>query len=106
MLLILLLATTLLLKLIVLENGTNTYETHGLIKWNRVLRSLKADKVIVVRSGSGHILQLLNCQGHQSLFIVIIIRRLYSIKQWYDWGRMEERVSEYEDISFSQHTWT
>ena len=75
MLLILLLATTLFLKLIVLEDGTNTNEAHGLIKWNRVLRSLKADKVIVVRSGSGHILQLLNCQGHQSLSIVIIMRR-------------------------------
>ena len=75
MLLILLLATTLFLKLIVLEDGTNTNEAHGLVEWNRVFRSLKAHKVIIVRSGSGHILQLLDGQGHQSLPIVIIIRR-------------------------------
>ena len=69
MLLVLVPTTTLFLELIVLEDRTDTDKAHGLVERDRVLRSLKAYKVIVARTGGGHVLQLLNGQGHQGLVV-------------------------------------
>mmetsp|Transcript_27641 Transcript_27641/g.60557 ORF Transcript_27641/g.60557 Transcript_27641/m.60557 type:complete len:273 (+) Transcript_27641:2500-3318(+) len=55
LLLLLLLTATLFLKLVILKNGTDADESHGLVERDGVLGSLKTNKVVVVSSRRGHV---------------------------------------------------